>query len=79
MREATAEAIIAGGFGLLLGEVPASGVCSCGHRFGPHRFVASGSPLDGGRFYCQDYPRCACNGTWGVTCPEEMKERFRGL
>jgi hypothetical protein len=80
MREATADRMIAAGFGLLLGEIPADGTCKgCGHRFGPHRFLAPGSPLDGGVYYCQRYPDCPCTGTWDTTCPEDMKARYRGL
>jgi hypothetical protein len=82
MRETTAARIIADGFGVLLGEQPADGTCKrCGHPFGPHRFAASfGSPVDGGLYYCQDYPDdCACTGTWGTNCPEDLKEQLREL
>jgi hypothetical protein len=81
MRESTAQAIIDTGFGMLLGDLPANGICKrCGHLFGPHRFVASfGSPLDGGLYYCQDYPGCPCTGTWGPNIPEDLKAQARDL
>lgn len=57
---------------------PAGGMCACGDLFGLHRFVADfGSPLDGGRYYCQRYPECPCTGTWETAAPDEMKEQYR--
>lgn len=77
MRESTAARLLAAGFPL--GRTPADGTCKCGHPFGPHRFVASfGSPLDGGLYYCQDYPACSCTGTWGTNCPDDLKEQYGG-
>jgi hypothetical protein len=67
--------VCASGIGLLLGETRADGTCvHCGHPFGPHQFTAPGSPLDGGRYYCQHYPGCACTGTWGTIRPDDLKE-----
>jgi hypothetical protein len=78
VRETTVQQLTDAGFSVVLGLRPADEQCPCMHLFGPHRFVASlGSPLDGGLYYCQNYPDCPCTGTWGVTCPEETKARYR--
>ena len=76
MRATTAQKLLNAGF--KLAAAPEDGTCKCGHLFGPHQFTASfGSPLEGGLYYCQDYPDCPCTGTWGPTCPEELKNRYR--
>ena len=80
MRESTFQKVTDLGFDITLGGVTAGGMHECGHELGPHRLVASfGSPLDGGLYYCQEYPGCLCTGTWGTTCPEGVKEKYRGL
>jgi hypothetical protein len=79
MRYSTARRLTEAGFGLGI-EVTATGLhASCGHQFGPHVFAAaSGSPFDGGLFFCQYYPECPCSGTWGTTAPDDVEGKYRG-
>lgn len=65
-RTSTVTRVLEAGFSLP--GMPADGDCQCGHPFGPHELAATfGPPLDGGLYFCQEYPACGCTGTWSTS------------